>query len=344
MALSKEDIEKIKRFLDESNRPIFFFDDDADGLSSFLLLYRGKKAGKGVVVKSTPSLGPEYAKRVEDYGADVVFVLDKPKISAEFLEQVSIPIVWLDHHEPQENKTSNLHYFNPRINDDSDNTPTSHWAYKVASNPEDLWIAMTGIVGDWHLPSYADEFIKKYPDLLSASNDTPPKALFDSGLGRLCMLFNFLLKGRTSDTKKFIKILTRINGPYEILNSTTPAGKLLYKYYADLKKKYDEIMRTVEKGSDGVLEFFYKDQSLSFTADLSNELLHRNPDKLIIIGREKGDEMKMSLRSAKHDLPKLVSVAVNGLEGYGGGHRGACGAVVKLDDLEVFLSRLKDQL
>ena len=44
--------------------------------------------------------------------------------------------------------------------------------------------------------------------------------------------------------------------------------------------------------------------------------------------REKDDEMRMSLRSNKK-LPPIIEKALEGIEGYGGGHEYACGACVK---------------
>ena len=49
-------LEEIKGYLEKSVNPLFFFDDDADGLCSFLLLYRYFKKGKYVPLKSSPAL------------------------------------------------------------------------------------------------------------------------------------------------------------------------------------------------------------------------------------------------------------------------------------------------
>lgn len=41
--LKEDEIKMIKEELDSCKRPLFFFHDDADGLSSFLLMYRRKR-------------------------------------------------------------------------------------------------------------------------------------------------------------------------------------------------------------------------------------------------------------------------------------------------------------
>jgi hypothetical protein len=52
-------------------------------------------------------------------------------------------------------------------------------------------------------------------------------------------------------------------------------------------------------------------------------------------------EMKCSIRSAKEILPPLIEKALNGLEGYGGGHEHACGLNIKSIHFEEFLERFK---
>ena len=53
---------------------------------------------------------------------------------------------------------------------------------------KDLWLAMTGCVGDWFLPPFMKEFCEKYPDLLDESFTNPGQALFDSKIGELARL------------------------------------------------------------------------------------------------------------------------------------------------------------
>ncbi len=55
--------------------------------------------------------------------------------------------------------------------------------------------------------------------------------------------------------------------------------------------------------------------------------------------------MKCSIRAGKDTiLTGALEKALAGVEGYGGGHEQACGAVVKKEDFEQFISNLKDEL
>ena len=48
--LTNKQIEEIKEHLEKAQNPLFFYDNDADGLCSFLLLRRYLGRGKGVGV------------------------------------------------------------------------------------------------------------------------------------------------------------------------------------------------------------------------------------------------------------------------------------------------------
>lgn len=339
--LKEEEIEYIKKKLDECTRPMFFFDDDPDGVSSFLQMYKYVGEGKGICVKGKPVLEAKYARKVHEYSPDIVFVLDKPMIEQEFIDSVKQEIIWLDHHPLQDNK--GVKYFNPRKNDPEDNRPTSYWAYLItkSSKKDMLWLAMIGIVGDWNL-LLTNEFRKKYPYLLPKNIKKPEQALFDSELGKLVQIVDFNLKGSTSDVMKSIKIFSRIDDPYEILDQTNPKGKFLYKKYLTIRQKYEELLNQVQASDDKFLIFKYKDSNLAISSTLSNELLFRYPDKITIIAREKQDDIMMSLRSGKEKIVDKLNEALANTSGYGGGHDLACGACVKKDEFDEFIKKFKE--
>ncbi|MFH1440051.1 MAG: DHH family phosphoesterase [Candidatus Woesearchaeota archaeon] len=352
-------LEKIKNELDNCSRPLFFFDDDPDGLSSFLLFYRYKQAGKGIVVKAYPMLDDKFMNSIKDYDPDKIFILDIPRVSKEFLNKLSVPIIYVDHHKIFEHQQENLIYFNPHIYDEKDEICTSYWCYKIVNinrtsnndkntkeTTNDIWIAMTGCVGDWSLPDFKDEFIKQYPRLLNKKVKKPEVALFNSKIGKLVKVFSFILKGNHKEVMACIKVLTRIESPDDILKEKTSQGKFVYKRYEKVNQHYENLINSIsDKNIDGnILLYLYDENQWSFTSDLSNELLYKYPDKIIIVCREKSGEFKCSLRSTKHILPEKIQTALKGLTGYGGGHEHACGACIKSSDFKVFLERLKKEV
>ena len=83
---------------------------------------------------------------------------------------------------------------------------------------------------------------------------------------------------------------------------------------------------------------------MSFTGDLANELLYKYPDKIILVGRKKNDDVRMSIRSRNTLIPPILEKSLSGLEGYGGGHEYACGANIKEEDFKEFVKRIKNNI
>ncbi|MBU2589260.1 MAG: hypothetical protein KKA65_04670 [Nanoarchaeota archaeon] len=339
--ITDDKIKEIRKLLNDSENPLFFFDDDSDGVCSYLLLKKYINRGKGIIVKSSPTLNRSFARKVQEYHPDRVFVLDKPGIEQEFVDDSKVQVVWIDHHPLCE--IEGVHYFNPLFEDPKDNRPTSYWCYKVAN--QNRWLAMCGIIGDWFIPEFMDDFMKKYPDLVPEAKN-PGQVLFETDFGKLVRIINFMLKGKMSDVKKSISVLEKIETPYEILNQETPKGKFLYKNYEKINKTYIRLYDEAVKAGEGkdYLFFTYPITKISVSGDLANELLHNFPEKLILIGREKESEVVISVRGMKFDLPKIIGEALEGLEGYGGGHKHAAGGCISKKDFNVFISRLKKKI
>ncbi len=344
MALSQNQIQQIREHLDSCKNPLFFFDDDQDGLCSLLQFYRYKKEGHGVIVKVTPKIGTAFLRHVQQYNPDKIFILDIAIVEQEFIDESKVPIVWIDHHGPFERH--NVKYFNPRISKWEDNHPTSFMCYQVVQ--QDLWLATIGCIADWFIPPFLNQFMEKYPDLIDKPYKNPGDIIYKTKFGKLIRIFSFILKGKTSGVMRCVKVLTRIKSPYEILNQESSQGSFIYKQYEKVNKMYepllDDMLKAAEKIKDNFIIFTYKDDQSSFTTDLSNEAIYRYPDKIVLIGRERNDEMKCSLRSSKTILPPLIEKALTGLDGFGGGHEHACGLNVKTADFEEFLRRLKEMV
>lgn len=340
--LSEEQIKEIRHELDTSVRPLFLFHDDPDGLCSFLSFYKYVGDGHGITLKTSAEIDPQMASKVTEYHADKVFILDKPTVGQDFLDKISVPVIWIDHHPIQNLKK--VKYFNPRTNDPDINMPVSAICHMVTE--QNLWIGMVGSCADWVVPPFIDEVKEKYPDLIGKDQTKPDDILFNSKFGKLARIFSFALKGKMDDVKKSIKILTRIKTPYELLNQETPQAKFVYKRYSFIEKQYQDILKSAIDNvtDDKILFYLYDQDRISLNQDLSNELLYRYPDKVIIVARKKGDEMKLSLRTTEYNLPPMINKALVGCEGYGGGHERASGANVKERDFERFLAQFKEQI
>ncbi len=350
--LTTQQIAFLREELATAKNPLFFYDDDADGLCSFLLLYKLHREGHGSIVKMGPALTVQYLRKVQEYNPDKIFVLDIPLIDQEFIDQVKRPVFWLDHHPPvqPQQQRQNVHYFNPRLKDPEAYVPTSMMAWQVSQEPADLWIAAAGCLADWYVPDFLDEFCRKYPQLLSPAAPLSqkrdlPTMLYKEPVGLLVKVFFFLPKGPSSEVKNSITVLTKIKSPEEILQQTTAPGNFLWKRFQNLNQKYEALLSAAKKkvGKGKLVQYYYTEQQWSFTANVANELAALYPDKIIIIGREKSGEMKCSLRASTPILEALQK-ALLGVQGYGGGHATACGAVIKKEDWVQFLNNFKREL
>ena len=336
-------LNEIRRIIGKSQNPLIFFDDDPDGLISFLLVRKHFGKGKGVIVKGKPMLGISYLLSVEKYNPDLIIVLDKPIIEQEFVDKISVPIIWIDHHPVIEIK--GVKYYNPRIRDKKDNRCISYWCYQLTK--ENLWLATVGCVADYQIPGFIKKFKKEYPDLLGDNGDQK-EILFNSRLGRLIRIFSLSLKGATFDVNKNIDIISKANNPHDLLDGVGDAKFLLNKI-EKIEKVYDKLLEQAvnENKKEKIVVFIYPSQKFSFSAELSNELLYRLPGRFIVVGREKEGEVKMSLRNPgdkKIKLPEIINKALIGLQGYGGGHDFAAGACVRKNDFEQFISVIKDEI
>ncbi len=163
MAILPAQLAAFKERVLAAKRVIVFYDDDGDGLSSYLLLYRARGGDNGstigVRVHASASVPAEFAlRKIEENGGDLVVILDKPYAEQALLESCPLPIFWLDHHEPQTAAVASAKettYFNPRVEDDKDNRCTTHWVWHALGRPEDLWIAALGSISDWQMTDIA---------------------------------------------------------------------------------------------------------------------------------------------------------------------------------------------
>jgi len=155
--LTKKQLSEIRAHLEKAQNPIFLFDNDVDGLCSYVLLRRFIGRGKGVAVKSHPEIDARYAKKVQELGGDYVFVLDRHSLGKEFIQEIAslqLPIVWIDHHDVDiENyEYDSLYHFNPSKGKKKSTEPTTYLCYRSAGRVEDLWIALAGCISDHYLP------------------------------------------------------------------------------------------------------------------------------------------------------------------------------------------------
>ena len=207
--LSEKQIKEIQEHLEKAQNPLFFFDNDADGLASFALLRRYIDRGKGVAIKSFPDLNASYARKLYELKPDYVFVLDKPEVSDGFLEEVrnlNLPLVWIDHHSVPKPENKEIFYYNPYYNDKT-SEPVSYLCYKIVNRKEDVWLATVGCVSDSYLPDFYPEFEEKYPEFALKNPKSAFELLYDSRIGKIARILDFGLKDTTTNVVNMLRFL-----------------------------------------------------------------------------------------------------------------------------------------
>lgn len=334
--LSEKQIKEIRELLESSQNPVFFFDNDPDGLCSFLVLQRAIGRGRGIAIKSFPGLNESYFKRVEELNADSIFVLDKPVIDQGFIDKAkekNIPLVMVDHHNVP--KPEMEHYYNTFL-ESGKNEPVSYLCYRIAGRKEDAWLAAIGCITDCFIPEFISDVEKKYPELFDSKYKTAFDILYRTGFGKIAMIISFGMKDTTSNLVSMIRFLMKANQPSDILGENHHT-KTFLRRYEEINEKYQRILKKAESQIDGDLLFFTYSGDMSISQYTANELIYRHPDKIIVVAYNKGSMANVSLRWNK-DIRIVTVNAVSQIEGAsgGGGHEHTTGARIPSDKLNEF--------
>jgi single-stranded DNA-specific DHH superfamily exonuclease len=340
--LTETQLLEIRAHLEKAQNPLFYYDNDADGFCSFVLLRRFLGRGKGVAVRSFPDLNASYARKAQELNADYVFVLDKPVISKEFVEEVErlgLPMVWLDHHnlpiEEFEKDFKNLFVFNPSRNKGKDKSeePTTYQSYKITNKKEDSWIAVIGCIADHHLPEFVSDFKNNYPDFWGNVKD-PFEAYYKTEIGRIAQSINFGLKDSVTNVVRLQNFIIACKTPNDVFAESTHNAPFRKKY-SEIKTKYRELLDKAKKSIFNKMIFFEYSGELSISADLSNELSFLYPNKHIVVAYKNGNIANLSLRGK--NVKEILKKVLGNFEGAsGGGHENAVGARMKAEDLAKF--------
>lgn len=347
----KELYSELSKEIENCFKPIVFFDDDVDGFASFLQFYHYKKDGYFTPIKDA-RLTERYIESVNRGHFDKVFVFDKSSISEEFTKRCKLPIVWVDHHS-NEQPNEKVRYFNPKkfFADKRENAPpVSSIIYNslrlITDNPTIKWISIIGCLGDWYVP----EYLREYDFGFKIKKDDIEYLLYETDFKRLIRIFLFLQKGKKQIVKQNIKAMMKIKNPSEILNATTENARFILRRVRGVENNYNRMLHDalskLKTQKDKVIIYVYKSESFeySLSAELSNELLHLFPNKIILVCRHKDDEYRCSLRSKDIVISKIVEKVVKQIDGYGGGHKTACGACIKEYDFKRFIELFKEEI
>ncbi len=279
----------------------------------------------------------------------VDFAVDEqPEYVVKLAEKAKILVI--DHHQlhGDMNKIENILYVNPHLWK-SEVEPVkycvSKMTYDICEKITDIkelgWLAGIGIINDscgvqWK--EFLDSVYKIYPVLKKGSEPYS----FDSNLGLINHMitagyYHSGLRGARLAYSACLEVET----PLDLLEARTPKARLLKRMYdevqADIRNAVDNWRDCAEEHGD--LAFVTLKTKFPVGSPVSTMLGIRNPDRTMVIMRQKGDSFHASFRrnDCKHNMGKLATEATKGLENAnGGGHIPAAGAHFLKKDLEKF--------
>ena len=343
--LTGKQLNEIREHLEKAQNPLFFYDNDADGLCSYILLRKFIGRGKGVAVRSHPDVDVQYVRKVYELNADYIFVLDRPFLGKSFVEEISklnLPIVWIDHHTTDEKYDyDNLFVYNPMKGSKKSDEPVTYWSYKVTGRVEDSWLAVMGCIADRYMPNFAQGLEKQYPEMWRKLKD-PFDAYFGTELGKLARSLGFGLKDSITNVIYLQNFLISVTSPVDLLAELDSSSSFANKYKT-IRKKYDLLIADSKKHVEDKMVFFSYGGDLSISSELSNELSYIYPKKYIIVAYINGPTSNVSMRGK--GVRKILEKLLPSFErASGGGHEDAVGARLQTGDLERFKSGIEKEI
>ena len=174
----EEDLQTILNNADQAKNPAVVFDDDGDGVCSFLQLHkflemRGIDLKKWATLRTKrPVIKDKLSELISENHVDSLFVLDIVGAKERFFSDLNgTKITWIDHHamcdDNRDLPERKLNYINPslrRLTKEVPYFPTSAICYEAWR--QDAWIAAIGYLSDGALPMALLDLFHEYSYLL----------------------------------------------------------------------------------------------------------------------------------------------------------------------------------
>jgi len=342
--ITKKEIEEIREHLEKAQNPVFFFDNDCDGLCSFLLLQRFIERGKGVVAKTFPNVDLSLYRRVNELNSDYIFILDKPNVSQEFFAEAknnNIPVVWIDHHETNTKIPEEIFYYNSFEEKKEVGEPVTYLSYKITNKKEDLWIETMGCISDSFMSENYLKFLEEYPSL-GIKTKEPFEVLYNSEIGKISRMLNAGLMDTTTNVVKMLKYLTKVTSPEQILQENDKIKEVKEKFNFIEKKRKKFVQKAVKKFNkeEEILFFEYSGQT-SMSAEIANELHFIFPKKYVVVIYKRGTRANISTRG-ENVKKKILEIIPKFKAAIGGGHKNAAGAQIQVEEIPEFIKEFSN--
>jgi single-stranded-DNA-specific exonuclease len=317
-------------------RPLLVFHNDADGLSSgailhSVLLKQANGSTIRIIGKGENAYSDDFVRELGALQPSGLIIADLGVSNRVTLPD--IPTILIDHHAPTGvPKTATVI---SGFNDDPVPT-TSLLAYRCARamGAEEglLWLAALGIIGDM-----AEDY--GFAEMAQARTGYGITALRNAA-----SLINAPRRTGSGNAQAAFDLLTRANGPKQVLSGEFPETAALLQAKAEVKQALDEARKVGPKfsGNVALVQFSSPCQVHPLIAQQWRGRLKN----AIVIAANTGYRegfVHFAVRSS-NDTDILALLAQHRPPGadeqYGNGHRAASGGALRWDDWTFFLTTL----
>ncbi len=351
MKLGTEEARKYLLSLKKSNTVTLVSHNDVDGISSAAIMnaFLRKRIGRDaddIIIQTMPPMA-SLMTRLRSYVPDKVIITDLSIVDARIfrsIAKISYPLL-IDHHTFTSIPDVKGVYVNPRLGNPDIYQSASYLAYRLAGSIADMsdriWIAVTGIIGDYDISFSRDllrEARKKYPEIRYDISK-----LFNTVFGRVGELITAAKAYKKLSLSNLSLLMSRFSSPHDFLASPEVSEylKAMEIIREEVEKIREEMKHSIQKV--GKFVFFHLESKYGVRSYISTMLGERYRDRIVVITEKYRGKMRVSVRnqSKRYDVAELLRKAAEqvGVKEVGG-HPAAAGAQVPLDRWEEFRSVL----
>lgn len=344
MAESKQ-WSQAKQFLEQCTHEHthIFHDSDADGIGAGLLLLNAITDMGGIVTSTTRASRQDILCREElelvrdSYNPLRIIIADiNPESFSAYNDIREVfphaHVLIIDHHQVTE--FSDAIYLHPKelFSIDGSRYCTSKLALDLISDVTDssdyTWMAAFGIIGDMNTEYFGDVIVQA----LEQEGFSSPDIAEDSAL---YVINEAILCCSAKSDESLIDY-------YHMLStcSSLREATLLENPASEVRDFVEEQVRVHEPevAASNTISWVSVDTDYAVTSWLGNKLTLRHPMKVIVVSRNDGEGVKVSIRcrAPAIDCGAIARECAQSCGGYGGGHVPAAGAWVDESNFEKF--------
>ncbi|MFH0948853.1 MAG: DHHA1 domain-containing protein [Candidatus Aenigmatarchaeota archaeon] len=330
--------EEFLKNIKEKDNVVIIFNNDGDGICSCALLMKVLHPNKPFIISQPMPMDKNLIQRIQTTLPNKIIFLDLAVDQQQgILKKIGniADIMIIDHHKFLKNLTSShVIHVNPRFEKHDIYQSTSYLVYKICSkicNMEDhLWIAAIGIIADYDI-RYSDDVMEKIKKKYSLSGSA-----YDSAFGKIANMISSANAIKDITSEEITEIVVKAKYPEDVMGN----DKLIIAH-DKIEKEIESAMEDFDKNCEkhkGIL--FYNIKSKYNIASPVVMRAMKSSAGIVIVYKKNGSKIKVSARSAKLDIAKIMKKAAEGLQASAGGHERAAGALVSANDWETFKKRI----